>query len=494
MHTQDENDLVMTHWFDGFTKVHRFELQPAADKMKVFYNSRAVVDEQLERMRKTGDYGDFSFGQKRDPCESFFKKAQSVFKSISQTRSRPAGKSSQNIGVTLSVNMPGNPVKGGSDASTLYTKTDASVYQRLDPETLEPIGIAKQEALHPELKGPLSAAHAKSDPVTRDVFNFNLNFGMRPEYKIFRVNADSGKTDILATFNGPPAYLHSLFLTEDHVILCVWGSHLAQAGASMLMNQNILDSIAPFNANTPAKWFVVDRRRGKGLVATYESPAFYCFHTINAWAEKSKTEPGAIDLVCDLAAYDNTDVLKWLYYENLISTKPGFKQNFEGDKGKSTLTFLRRYRLPAIPASPTKTVRQAEVEWSAPKSAGCELPTFNGKFTTKKHRYVYGITSRGRSTFVDGLIKYDTETQKSVYWERNHHSPGEAIFIANPDGADEDDGVLLSVVLDGDSGKSYLLCLNAKDMSELGKADVNGVVGFGFHGTHVPAQGQTLDL
>jgi len=49
----------------------------------------------------------------------------------------------------------------------------------------------------------------------------------------------------------------------------------------------------------------------------------------------------------------------------------------------------------------------------------------------------------------------------------------------------EDDGVLLSVVLDGPAGKSYLLVLDAQTMTEVGRAQLDGVVGFGFHGTHV---------
>lgn len=70
--------------------------------------------------------------------------------------------------------------------------------------------------------------------------------------------------------------------------------------------------------------------------------------------------------------------------------------------------------------------------------------------------------------------------------------------MRDPAGRAEDDGVLLSVVLDGDRGKSYLLCLDARDMTEVGRAEVDGVVGFGFHGEHVPSQGgdrgRALDL
>jgi len=44
--------------------------------------------------------------------------------------------------------------------------------------------------------------------------------------------------------------------------------------------------------------------------------------------------------------------------------------------------------------------------------------------------------------------------------------------------------VLLSVVLDARTGTSFLLVLDARDLSELGRADVPQHVPFGFHGSY----------
>ena len=60
---------------------------------------------------------------------------------------------------------------------------------------------------------------------------------------------------------------------------------------------------------------------------------------------------------------------------------------------------------------------------------------------------------------MDGLVKFDTDMQNAIFWLEYGHNPGEAIFIPNRDGTEEDDGVLLSVVLDGCTEKSYLLVL-----------------------------------
>jgi torulene dioxygenase len=435
----------------------------------------------------------FSFGQKRDPCKSYFQKLQSVF--------FPSGgvpddnKSSRNVGVTLSVNMPGLPSKAdttskgdASSISTLHLKTDASAFAQIDPETLEPLGLAKQGNLHPDLKGPMSAAHAKSDPVTGDVFNFNLDFGKSPTYRVFRVSKETGKTDILATFPGVGAYLHSLFITADHVLLCVWNSHFAMGGISIMWNKNILDSIKDFDSSKPATWYVIDRHKG-GLLATYESPAFFAFHSINAWVEPSKSDSTKSDIVAEIPTFENLDLLKKFYYDNLISNLPG-SQAYAGVKGSTTRPSLRRYRLPSLPSKPDKAIRQAEIEWTADKSMSPELPTMNPAYLTRPHRYTYGVVDRGRSSFFDGLVKYDSETQTAKYWEKQGHTPGEGIFIADPQGSDEDSGVLLSVVLDGYSGTSYLLCLDAKTLQELGRADVGGVVAFGFHGAFAPKLGE----
>lgn len=64
-------------------------------------------------------------------------------------------------------------------------------------------------------------------------------------------------------------------------------------------------------------------------------------------------------------------------------------------------------------------------------------------------------------------MKYGTNTRRAIYWEQHGHNPGEAIFIADPNRTVEDDGVLLSVVLDGLEGKSDLLVLDAKTVKEV---------------------------
>jgi len=491
INTDNGGTFQTNHWFDSFAQVHRFQIEAVRGQpAKVTYNSRLVSDGLIEKVKKDGKLNGFTFAAKYDPCMSFFQKLQSVFRP-SALEPTPAP-NEVSVCVTISANFPGlarDGTPGGphrkTGVTTIANKTDASILQMLDPESLEPIGLARQTNLHPALKGRASATHAKSDPVTGDVYNYNLDFGRKGTYRVFKVSAETGKTSVLATVSYAPAYLHSLFITENYVVLCIWNSSYVAGGAKVLLDQNLLDSIY-YDDKRPAMWYVIDKKPteegGKGLVAQYESEPFFCFHTINAF-ESHNSGDGDVDILADLVAYDSTDVLHRFYFENLLSDSPAAKA-WSDPENVAARGSMRRFMLPKINRDPSQRPLKATTCSVGKKDAAPELPTLNPSKVTRKHRYVYGTVDTGKSTLADGLIKHDIELGTSQTWSKHGHTVGEAIFVADPDSDLEDGGILLSVVLDGIEGRSYLLVLSARTMEEIGRADVPGIVGHGFHGLH----------
>jgi torulene dioxygenase len=151
---------------------------------------------------------------------------------------------------------------------------------------------------------------------------------------------------------------------------------------------------------------------------------------------------------------------------------------------------LTRYRLSQISLKDhehgsSKSMGEAKKIMSLP--AG-DLPRINPQYDLKPHRFTYTLLNRGKSSFVDGIGKTDTASGTTIVWEQAKHTPGEPIFIPRPGAEKEDDGVVLSVVFDGDTAMSYLLCLNAEDLIETGRAVAPGPIGLGFHGMYVPNQ------
>jgi carotenoid cleavage dioxygenase-like enzyme len=104
-----------------------------------------------------------------------------------------------------------------------------------------------------------------------------------------------------------------------------------------------------------------------------------------------------------------------------------------------------------------------------------------------------GLLEPGR--IWDAIVKADLDKRAiSHSWSQEGCFPSEALFIPAPPqkdpttqlpkDVDEDDGVLVSIVLDSIHNKSFLLVLDSKTFTEVAKADLPQVVPLSFaHGS-----------
>jgi beta,beta-carotene 9',10'-dioxygenase len=81
----------------------------------------------------------------------------------------------------------------------------------------------------------------------------------------------------------------------------------------------------------------------------------------------------------------------------------------------------------------------------------------------------------------------DLEHKATSSWYEEGCYPGEPVFVSGPEAANEDDGVILSVVLDAKKALSFLLILDASNFRELARAEVSHHIPFGFHGNYFAA-------
>lgn len=83
-----------------------------------------------------------------------------------------------------------------------------------------------------------------------------------------------------------------------------------------------------------------------------------------------------------------------------------------------------------------------------------EVPTFNPKYDgVSENCYTYLMEHMSSQTFDESyswdMVKFDACKGKvEAKWSRPGHLPNEAYFIENPEGKEEDDGVILSVAYD----------------------------------------------
>jgi torulene dioxygenase len=179
-----------------------------------------------------------------------------------------------------------------------------------------------------------------------------------------------------------------------------------------------------------------------------------------------------------MSVYKDNSVINLLYYDKL--------RNLNAENHMQ-MGSARRFRLPS-PSSLTTLAAAGDtiVEFTLPQSQSIELPVVAPSVYNKPYRYAYGITKldpKVHHTFADGIIKLDMSSPpSSKIWTKPDHTPSEPIFVPRPDGKEEDDGVLLSIVLDEQATTSSMVVIDAQDMKEVARAEMGAVFPIGFHG------------
>jgi beta,beta-carotene 9',10'-dioxygenase len=277
-----------------------------------------------------------------------------------------------------------------------------------------------------------------------------VKFGPRTSYRLYARADAKRQRQIAKVASSRPAYMHSFGITGRYAVLTecplvVNPLELARAARPFIENYR-------WEPERGTPFIVIDRSSGE-LVARVDAEPFFCFHHVNAY------EDGG-ELVVDLAAYEDDEIVRALYLDRLRSGAP------------VPTSELRRYRVPLGGGD-------AKRETIA---SGFELPRINyRRHNGRPYRYVYGNGAQDGS-FITRIQKGDVAEGDVTEWSEAGCYPGEPVFVPAPEARAEDDGVVLSLVLDANAGRSFLLVLNAGDLTEVARAEAPHAIPFGFHG------------
>jgi len=158
----------------------------------------------------------------------------------------------------------------------------------------------------------------------------------------------------------------------------------------------------------------------------------------------------------------------------------------------------KRFLLAQVSSIPKGTTAPAKTVFHCAKTKVMELPTIHPAKYHRKYRYCYGISIGGgpEVVFSDEILKLDMDhpdiesaeirtNGSGQVWREEGCVPGEPVFIPMPGGTEEDDGVVLTIVLDSTLLRSKLVILDAKTMKEIARAEMQSIFPAGFHGTFV---------
>src|ERR1700694_2611084 len=414
------------HWFDGLAMLHCFSFGDG----DVAYRNRFLHSKAYEAARKEGKiaYSEFA----TDPCRSIFKRVTSIFD--------PKLTDNGNVNVSRI-------------AGHFVSVTETPLPIEFDRETMDTVGVFDYDG--DAAKVHHTTAHPHYDPATREAFNYYAHYSRVSSYNAYRVVGDAAQRQVFAQKAvREPGYIHSFGLTEKYFV---------QIEFPYVVNPlELIFSGRPFIENfkwkpdRPARFYVFRRSDG-GLQAEVEADPFFAFHHVNAFEDGDKL-PG------DISAYDNADVVKALYLDQLRGS----------DQYTMERSQLRRYSVPLGGGTATHSVIGDEL---------LELPRINYRLNGRDYGVAYfaGADPARPEDFLNRLVKVDVRSGATQSWSEEGCYPGEAVFVASPGATAEDEGVLLSIVLDGRQNTSFLLVLDATSFMEIGRASVPHHIPFGFH-------------
>ncbi|KAM6933561.1 carotenoid-cleaving dioxygenase, mitochondrial-like [Xenentodon cancila] len=470
------------HWFDGMALLHQFKISDG----QVTYKSRFLSSDSYQSNKEHNRIMVSEFGTitMPDPCKNFFQRFLSRFE---------LPKPSDNGNVSF-VNYKGD----------YYVSTETNIMHKVDPETLE----TKQKVDWTKFIAVNGAtAHPHTEP---DGTTYNMGNSYTPKgayYKIIRVPPNKkeedetleGATVLCSIASGDktkPSYYHSFAMSENYVVFIEQPikMDLLKIATGKLTGKSISDGFS-WDPKLNTIFRLVHKYTGQLSSIKYLAKPLSTFHQINAYEE------GGF-LVIDMCASDDGQAISNYNIQNLRKSGEAL------DEVYNTLsrTFPRRFVLPLniepatpynadlnkLPDSTASCVRTDKYKVFCTHEdlhgadlhqyGGLEFPQINyGKYNTHRYRYFYGCGFR--HLVGDTLIKIDIQEKRMKVWEHPGLYPSEPVFVPSPDGAEEDDGVVLSVVITPNKDKStFLLVLDAKTFEELGRAEVPVNIPYGFHG------------
>ena len=441
-----------SHTFDGYAKLIAWNF---LGPNRTLFNSDFIQSNSLRKSKHRNTIAPYILFDEPSPKFSWKQKALAFFRQLD--------------------NCPVNVLRFGAHGSPTYVAvTDFWRSYRFDPENLQTLGLINPAI--PGVTGKLSvstgmsSAHPLPEHGTANFISFVLLeniFGLDATIRLVRITSGKGRKPIRDIRVPRISYMHSFGLSKNYVALFVFPMYVDRE--KMISKASVSKSFQ-WKAMDGMKIFVVNLHNK--AMFSIKTEAMFLLHFVNSFEEG--------DLVhIDYITYEDPVCLQILELACI--------RNASARNSVPWAQKIRRFSINV--ASKTVQIR------SFPDTPGFEhcnrfdFPIINPGFLYHKNCYVYGIAPKidGINWSAMAIIKKDLcRAGQDRAWAREDHYPSEVKFVPNPNGSDEDDGLLLSQIMDGNSGVSYLAIFDASSMTLINVAYLPIPTTFTFHGQYFP--------
>jgi len=360
----------------------------------------------------------------------------------------------------------------------MLSLTDSFTMLEMDRESLRVTG-AKQ--FKDDLEGNVcytGSAHPLRNPRTGGWIDFVGNAQIFSEtttirlYELSESDPDTrrGITDLV--MDSAP-YMHSFGVTENYAVLPRMPVKFSAQEVAMRPMAAAFQEVDAAEEGPENAFYIVPLNGSKSFVKTLplDMPLWYV-HTVNAY------ENGT-GIVIDITTLPQNPFASDMTLESARSKALRDRGVADGRN------LVKRFHLPLHDDGPVTT------EVVSDPGTSTDFPCINPRYHSKAHCFYWAVEwfADSKSYASMAIVKYDVcNGGKKRVWSRRGWYPSEATMVpSDRQGAAEDEGVLIFTALDGASGKTFLLGVDAETMETVSEAGPFPRIAFSTHGTFYPA-------
>mmetsp|Transcript_48102 Transcript_48102/g.126574 ORF Transcript_48102/g.126574 Transcript_48102/m.126574 type:complete len:525 (-) Transcript_48102:107-1681(-) len=454
-HMQKIGSTRVQHFLDGLGKMYRFDMEPTSQTAA--WSSAWIKSALYNRSAEMGKEAPTVQFQETTPPRGYSGVRNALF------------------GVNDNDYVANFPA---ADGSSMLGTTDDTFVTRYSTDLQRFSRFAWSDDLVPRLHQAQAVAHpvlnATSGVMTGLlIVSPELPIGS-PYAQLYRtLPADPTRRVALGGQIGlanAGVYMHSFGLSDSHAVVC---EHAWKVDSELLIKGEMFEGATAIEPHTKTLLHVIDLATGK--VTTHSSTAaFLCVHFTNLHNNGSalvfdmptwQTVPGS-DAPCqpyevfDFARVDNK------------SQRDAFSE-------RCANTLVRH----AIPLAAAPSAPPANASFEVLDGGWFEYPFFNLDWRGRRSCFIY-LTE----WFADGatfgamaIVKFDTcRRERAATFYQPALYPSEPHFVGRPGATAEDDGVVITTMMDGADGghAAHVAVLDARSMSTVATLPL---------GEHVPS-------
>lgn len=321
-------------------------------------------------------------------------------------------------------------VHGGKAIATFYQCGEGYV---LDPLTLEPEGIA------PWVPIDGISAHPRVDEATGELLFFN--YSKHAPYMHYGVVDPDGKlaTYIPVPLPGP-RLPHDMIFTRNWSIL----NDLPVFWDAELLKRNI--HAVRLHEGLPSRFALIPRHGTTDQIRWFDAAPTYVLHWLNAYE-------------------DGDEVIVDGYFQE--NPTPGPEKFADHGQYAHMMAFLDQHSMGTRLHRWRFNLADGTTREERLSARTVEFGMINQKFAGEKYRYVYSTVAKPGWFLFEGFVKHDLETgaETVVMLEPGRYA-SEAPFAPRIGATDEDDGYLVSFVIDENRGTSECILIDCKRFAD----------------------------